>query len=509
MANGAAGLNTELQNQKGILKWIETVGNKLPHPFMLFIILCGVLMVVSAILSAMNLSVIHPGKGEAVAVKNLLSVEGIHWILTSMLKNFVEFPALGLVLAMTLGIGLAEKVGLLTTVLRKMMSHVPTAIVSYAVVFVGVLGNLASDAAMVIIPPLGGLVFLAMGRHPIAGFAAGMAGVSSGFTANLFIAGTDALLSGISTSVAQTIDANAHVTPVDNWFFMSASVFILAFIGGWITDKVIEPRLGTFKGDTSVQFDELTPQENKALRVTGIVALLFIAILAVLVVPEGALLRDPKTGDFLTSPFLKGIIPIILLFFVTISFVYGKVMGLIKTSKDMPHYMSEAIKDMSGFIVLAFTAAQFIAFFNWSNIGILMAVNGADFMRSIGLTGLPIVIGFTLFTGICSLFITSGSALWAILAPVFMPMLMLLDYSPAFIQVAYRIADSATNTISPVNPYLPLILAFYQKYNKNAGMGTIFATMTPYAIVFLAIWIIQMAIWYFFDLPVGPGVYPR
>ncbi|QHZ57119.1 AbgT family transporter [Brevibacillus sp. NSP2.1] len=509
MANGATNLKPQLEQQRGILKWIETVGNKLPHPFMLFVILCLALMVISAILSAMNLSVVHPGKGEAVAVKSLLSVEGIHWILTSMLKNFIEFPALGLVLAMTLGIGLAEKVGLLTSVLRKMMARVPKAIVSYAVVFVGVLGNLASDAAMVIIPPLGGLVFLAMGRHPIAGFAAGMAGVSSGFTANLFIAGTDALLSGISTEVARTIDPNAVVTPVDNWFFMSASVFFLAFAGGWITDKIIEPRLGTYQGDRNVQFDELTLQENKALRHAGIAALVFVVILALLVVPEGALLRDPKTGDFLTSPFLKGIIPFILLFFVTVSYVYGRAMGLMKTSKDMPHYMSEAIKDMSGFIVLAFTAAQFIAFFNWSNIGILMAVNGAEFMKSVGLTGLPVVIAFSLFTGICSLFITSGSALWAILAPVFMPMLMLLDYHPAFIQVAYRIADSATNTISPVNPYLPLILAFYQKYNKNAGMGTIFSTMMPYAIVFLVIWLIQMAIWYYAGLPVGPGVYPR
>jgi aminobenzoyl-glutamate transport protein len=509
MANGAAGLQPELQNQKGVLKWIETVGNKLPHPFMLFVYLCVILMVISAILAGLDISVVHPSKGEAVPVKSLLSVEGIHWILTNMLKNFTDFPALGLVLTMTLGIGLAEKVGLLTTVLRKIMTRVPKAIVSYAVVFVGVLGNLASDASLVIIPPLGGLVFLAMGRHPIAGIAAGMAGVSSGFTANLFIAGTDALLSGISTEVAKTIDPHAHVTPLDNWFFMSASVFLLSFIGAWITDKVIEPRLGVYQGEKQVRFEELTDRENKALRAAGIAALLFAAVMAVLVVPEGSLLRDPKTGDFLTSPFLKGIIPIILLFFVTVSAVYGKKMGLITSSKDIPRYMTEAVKDMSGFIVMAFTAAQFIAFFNWSNIGILLAVSGADFLKSIGLTGLPVVIGFTLFTAFASLFITSGSALWAMLAPVFMPMLMLLDYHPAFIQVAYRIADSATNTISPVNPYLPLILAYYQEYKKDAGMGTIFATMTPYALSFLLIWIVQMIVWFVLDLPVGPGVFPR
>jgi aminobenzoyl-glutamate transport protein len=505
MANGATGLQPDLQ-KKGILNWIETLGNKLPHPFMLFVYLCGILMVISAILAALDLSVIHPAKGEEVAVKSLLSTEGIHWILTDMLKNFTSFPALGLVLGMALGIGLAEKMGLMSTVMRKMMERVPKSIVSYAVVFIGVLGNLASDAAMVIIPPLAGLVFLAVGRHPVAGIAAGMAGVSSGFTANLFIAGTDALLAGISTEVAKTIDPNAYVSPVDNWFFMSASVFILAFVGAWITDKIIEPRLGVYQGSKKVNLEKLSEQENKALRAAGIAALIYVAVLALLVVPEGSLLRDPKTGDFLSSPFLKGIIPIILLFFITVSAAYGKKMGLIKSSADIPRYMVEAMKDMSGFIVMAFTAAQFIAFFNWSNIGILLAVNGADFLESIGLTGLPVVIAFTLFTAFCSLFITSGSALWALLAPVFMPMLMLLGYNPAFIQVAYRIADSATNTISPVNPMLPLILAFYQEYKKESGMGTIFSTMLPYAMAFLAIWIVQMIIWYYLGIPVGPGV---
>jgi len=509
MPHGAAGMQPELQHQKGMLRWIETVGNKLPHPFMLFVYLCLIMMVISAILAGLDVSVTHPGKGETVPVKSLLSVDGIHWILTSMLKNFTDFPALGLVLTMALGIGLAEKVGLLTSVLRKLMTRVPKTIVSFTVVFVGVLGNLASDAAMVIIPPLGGLVFLAMGRHPIAGIAAGMAGVSSGFTANLFIAGTDALLSGISTEVARTIDPHAHVSPLDNWFFMSASVFLLSFIGAWITDKVIEPRLGEYQGEQQVRFEELSDRENKALRAAGIAALVFAAVTALLVVPEGALLRDPQTGGFLTSPFLKGIIPVILLFFVTVSAVYGKKMGLITSTRDIPRYMTEAVKDMSGFIVMAFTAAQFIAFFNWSNIGILLAVSGADFLKSIGMTGLPVVLGFTLFTAFASLFITSGSALWAMLAPVFMPMLMLLDYHPAFIQVAYRVADSATNTISPVNPYLPLILAYYQAYKKDAGMGTIFATMMPYALSFLLIWMVQMVVWFVLDLPVGPGVYPR
>ncbi|HZG17904.1 MAG TPA: AbgT family transporter [Candidatus Bathyarchaeia archaeon] len=493
--------------QKGILKWIEKVGNKLPHPFMLFLYLCIATILISVLLNGM--SVIHPGEGKAIAVKSLLTQEGIHWMLTSTLKNFTDFPALGLVLGMVLGIGLAERVGLLEAVLRKMMVNVPKRMLSITVVFVGVLGNLASDAAFIILPPIGALLFLAAGRHPIAGFAAASAGVGSGFTANLFIAGTDALLSGISTQVAKTVDPNMVVTPVDNWYFMAASVFVLAAIGAWITDKIIEPRLGEYTGPGASTQVALTDLENKGLKVAGIVALLYIGIVALLVVPEGALLRDPKTGAILTSPFIKGIIPIILLFFISVAVAYGIKVGRIKNQTDVPRLMGESIKEMSGFIVLVFVIAQFIAYFNWSNLGIFMAVKGADFLESINLTGLPVLIAFSLLTIVVSLFISSGSALWALLAPVFIPMLMILDFHPAFIQVAYRIADSATNTITPMNPYLPMMLAYYQQYKKDSGMGTVISTMMPYVIAFYAVWIVMMVIWYYMGLPIGPGITAR
>ncbi|MGP3560206.1 MULTISPECIES: AbgT family transporter [Geobacillus] len=490
--------------QKGILRWIERVGNKLPHPFMLFIYLAITVMILSALLAGM--SVTHPGNGETVVVKSLLTQEGIAWALTNAIGNFADFPPLGLVLAMVLGIGLAERVGLIEAVLRKMMISVPKALLSISVVFVGVLGNLASDAAWVIIPPVGAMLFAAVGRHPLAGFAAAAAGVGSGFTANLFIAGTDALLSGISTEVAKTIDANAVVTPVDNWFFMAISVFVLALIGAWITDKIIEPRLGVYEGENQASVAKLSDLENKALKWTGITALAYILVIALLIVPEGGLLRDPETGGILNSPFLKGIIPIILLFFIVVSVTYGRKMGRIKSQGDVPKLMGESIKDMSGFIVLVFVIAQFISFFNWSNLGILLAVKGADFLKSMDLTGFPVLLGFSLLTVVLSMFIASGSALWAVLAPVFVPMLMLLDFHPAFIQVAYRIADSATNTITPMNPYLPMMLAYYQRYKKDAGFGTVLSTMLPYAIMFYVAWVVMMLVWYMFDLPIGPGI---
>jgi aminobenzoyl-glutamate transport protein len=507
------GQNAKMTNQlpqleqKGILRWIEKVGNKLPHPFMLFVYLCIIVILVSFFLQ--GTSVVHPGNGETIAIKNLLSQEGIHWMLTDTLKNFTSFPSLGLVLSTILGIGLAERVGLIETVLRRMMANVPKRLLSITVVFVGVLGNIASDAAFIIIPPLGALIFMAAGRHPLAGFAAAMAGAGSGFTANILIAGTDALLSGITTEVAKTIDPNMVVSPVDNWFFMSASVFILALIGAWITDKIVEPRLGVYQGKGETEQVALTELEIKGLKAAGIVGLIYLAIVAFLVVPEGALLRNPETGEILSSPFMKGIIPIILLFFIVVAVAYGLKVGKIKNQADVPRFMGESIKEMSSFIVLVFVIAQFIAYFNWSNLGIMMAVKGAEFLESINLTGFPVIIGFSLVALFASMFVASGSALWAILAPVFIPMLMLLDFHPAFVQIAYRIADSATNTITPTNPYLPMMLAFYQQYKKDSGLGTVMSTMLPYCIAFYVVWLVMMVIWHYFGLPIGPGVYSQ
>ncbi|MFJ8234945.1 AbgT family transporter [Ureibacillus sp. NPDC094379] len=491
---------------KGILKWIETVGNKLPHPFMLFVYLCGIFIIVSVVLAAMNVAVTHPVTGENVAVKSLLSQEGVHWILTSMLTNFTSFPPLGLILAMTLGIGLAEKVGLIQAVLRAMVSNVPKALVAYAVVFIGILGNIASDAAIAVIPVMGAMIFLAVGRHPLAGFAAGVAGWGAGFTANIMIAGTDALISGISTQAVQAINPDLVVTPVDNWFFMSVSTFVLAILGGWITDKFVEPRLGTYNGNVKMSMDPFTDKEKRALKATGLTALAFIAFLAFLVVPENGFLRDPETGGILSSPFIKGIIPIILIFFILTSVVYGKVVGVIKNSADVPAFMTEMIKSMASFIVLVFVIAQFVAFFNWTNLSVVLAVNGSEFLESINLTGFPAIILFILFVSLMNLFITSGSAMWSMLAPVFIPMFMLIGYNPAFVQVAYRIADSSTNMITPMSPYLPLILAYYQQYKKDAGIGTYFSTMIPYALSFLVVWVILLFVWFTLGLPLGPGV---
>ena len=507
MSQTQANIDPQKQS-KGMARFlnaIERIGNKLPDPFFLFIYLALFVMVLSWIVYSMGVTVVHPGTGEELPIKSLISGEGLQYILGSMLTNFTGFAPLGLVLTMMLGIGLAEKVGLLETAIKKSILNAPKALVTYAVIFIGILGNLASDAAFVLIPPLAAMVFFTVGRHPLAGLAAGFAGVGAGFTANIFIAGTDALLAGISTEAAKSIDDTIIVTPVDNWYFMIASVFVLSIVGALITEKLIEPRLGTYTGKVNKKMEETSPLEGKGLRNSLLAGIAYIGLVALVLFWPESPLRNAE-GGIIPSPFLSGIIPIVLFFFLTVGTAYGVTVKKITSTKDIPKYMGEAMKDMSSYIVLIFAAAQFIAYFNWSNLGTWIAVNGAEFLTSMNLTGLPVVIGFTLLTGLLNLIIFSGSAQWALEAPIFIPMFMLLDYHPAFIQAAYRIADSSTNIITPLNPYILIVLAFMREYDKKAGLGTLIALMLPYSIIFLAVWIVLLLVFALTGIPFGPGI---
>ncbi|GAA0316558.1 p-aminobenzoyl-glutamate transporter [Bacillus carboniphilus] len=487
------------------LNGIERAGNKLPDPFFIFVYLAAFVILLSWLISSLGVSVVHPGTGEELPVRSLVSGEGLNYILSSMLTNFTGFAPLGLVLTMMLGIGLAEKVGLLESAIKKSILNAPKSLITYAVIFIGILGNLASDAAFVLIPPLAAMVFYTVGRHPLAGLAAGFAGVGAGFTANIFIAGTDALLAGISTEAAKAVDPNIIVTPVDNWYFMIVSVVILSIVGALITEKIIEPRLGTYKGKVDKALEESSPLEGRALRNSAIAGLVYLGLVALVLFWPNSPLRN-EDGGIVPSPFLSNIVPIILFFFITVAVAYGVTVKKITGTKDIPKYMAEAMKDMSGYIVLIFAAAQFIAYFNWSNLGTWVAVNGAEFLTSIDLTGLPVVIGFSMLTALLNLLIFSGSAQWALEAPVFIPMMMLLDYHPAFIQAAYRIADSSTNIITPLNPYILIVLAFMREYDKKAGLGTLISLMLPYTIIFYTIWLVLLVAFALLGIPFGPGI---
>ncbi|MEI4771624.1 AbgT family transporter [Psychrobacillus sp. FJAT-51614] len=507
-------MNSTIENNEEInsenrfsrfLSFVEKVGNKLPHPFILFFYLTVLLVILSWILSLFKAAVVHPNTQETVAVKSILSYEGIQFILSDTLKNFTDFAPLGLVLTVMLGIGLAEKVGLLEMLMKRAILNTPRKIITFTVFFIGILGNIASDAAFVVIPPLAALVFLSVGRHPIAGLAVGLASSGIGFTANVLIAGTDALLSGISTEISQGINPDIIVTPLDNWFFMSVSTFVLAGLGTLITEKYVEPRLGVYTGAQQSLSNEISTLEKRGLRNSLIAALIFIAaVVGAMLIPNSPLLNED--GTLLRSPFLSGIVPVLFLFFLVVGIVYGVSTKKIQSSADVPKLMTEAIGTLSGYIVLIFMIAQFVAYFNWSNIAIWLAVHSAAILTHLNMTNIFVIVLFVLLTAFLSLFIISGSALWSLVGPVFIPLFMVLGYHPAFIQLAYRIGESSTNMVTPLNPYFAIILSFMHVYDKKAGIGTLMSLMIPYTIGFLIIWIILMLVFALLGIPIGPGV---
>jgi len=436
-------------------------------------------------------------------------VEGIQWILPNVIKNFSGFTPLGSILALVIGAGLAERVGLLQSLMYKMASKVNARYASYMVIFIAFFSHISSDAALVVMPPLGALIFLAVGRHPVAGLLAAIAGVGCGFTANLLIVTTDVLLSGLSTEAAKAINPAVQVSVIDNWYFMAASVILLTIVGAILTDKFVEPRLPVYHGERNEEMKKLTPEQNRGLMASGIAALVFIALVALLVVPEAAPLRNPKTGGIIPSPFIQGIVPLIILFFFVISVPYGMVTKQIRSASDVPDLLVDPMKSMAGFIVMVFPLSQFVAFFNWSNMGKFMAIGLTDVLENLGMTGIPAFLGLIFLSALLCMFIASGSAIWSILAPIFVPMFMLLGFHPAFAQIVFRVADSSVIPLAPMSPFVPLFLGFLQRYNKEAKLGTYYSLVLPYPIVFFVVWLLMLVGWYLLGLPIGPGVYPH
>lgn len=494
---------------RGLIGAIERIGNRLPHPFWLFVWLTLGLAVLSAALGGAGLGAAHPTTGKLEPVRNLLSREGLGWFLGSALENVAGFRPIPLVLVMLVGIGLAEKAGLLTALIRRVMAALPAAAAPAAVVFVGINGNLASDACYLIVPPLGAAAFLAAGRHPVAGLCAGLAGTGAGYTANLFVAGTDVLTSGISTQAARLVRPGFTVTPLDNWFFMATSVFLLTAIGALVTTRWLEPKLGPWRGDPTAPRDtstsEETATERRGLRAAGVAALIFAIVVAALAVPERGWLHAAPGKGFNDSPFMHGIVAIVSAFFAVAGFTYGRATGVIKSLADVPRLLGDAVRDMTGFFVVAVAIALFLAAFAWTNLGLFLAVEGAQAARSAGFTGLPLLLALTLLTAVLGLFVSSSSALWSLLAPVFVPLLLLLGYHPAVAQVAYRIAESSTNIITPMTPYLVVLLPRLQVWQRDAGLGSLIALMVPYSAAFLTAWIALMLLWVGLGWPLGPG----
>lgn len=511
---------TSSQMQR-FLRGVEWLGNLLPHPAILFVWMSVILLVASAILSMMGVSVVDPrpegakGRGEdgMIYVVNLLNGDGLAKIVENLVSNFTGFIPLGTVLVALLGVGIAERSGMISAALRGLVMNAPPKMVTFVVVFTGIMSNTASELGYVVLIPLAAMIFHSLGRHPLAGLAAAFAGVSGGYSANLLLGTVDPLLSGISQEAARIIDPEYVVGAEANWYFMAVSTFLVSGIGYFVTEKIVEPSLGKYNPDDAddpsvldTKVERLTALEKKGLLWSGVSMLIFCLLLAWTIVPADGILRHPTTGLVAGSPFLHGIVVFIFVFFAIPGIVYGKITNTIKTNDDVVNAMSAAMSSLSMYIVLVFFAAQFTAFFNWSNIGSVMAVSGANFLNDIGLTGPLLLVGFILICAFVNLMLGSASAQWAITAPIFVPMLMLTGYAPEMIQAAYRIGDSSTNIITPMMSYFGLIMAVAIRYKKDTGVGTLMSLMIPYSLLFLVGWTVLFCVWVFaLGLPVGPG----
>lgn len=490
-----------------MLNRTEEIGNALPHPATLFALFALSAILLSALGHFLGWEVIHPGTKEIVRPVNLLSHDGIHRILLEMVNNFTGFAPLGIVLVAMLGIGIAEQSGLINAVIRIMVLNSPKHLLTFVIVLSGILSNVASDVGYVLLIPLAGVIFHAVGRNPIAGMAAAFAGVSGGFSANLVLGTVDPLLAGLSQEAAKILDPAYEVNPTANYYFMVASTFIIAFAGTFVTDKFVEPRLGKYTGDVKIEedsFKKLSKQEKKGLRYAsfGLLGIIVITLLGIL--PENGFFRGTD-GGILTSPLIKGVVAMLFIVAGTMGLIYGFITGAFKNDADVMKGMATSMKTLATYLVLVFFAAQFVAYFKWSNLGIILAVKGAGLLMSADIGLIPLMILFILLSAGINMLMGSASAKWAILAPIFIPMFMIMGYSPELSQVVYRIGDSVTNVISPMMSFFALIIAFLQKYDSKAGIGTIVATMVPYTMVFLGIWIILLVGWLLLGLPLGPG----
>ena len=490
---------------KRFLYLIEKTGNALPHPALLFGLLALATLVLSAIGSLLGWNGIHPATDNQVDVVNLLSRDGIQRIILGTVPNFTNFAPLGIVIVALLGIGVADSSGLIRTGVNYMLVKTPAKYITFMVVLAGLISNVASDLGYVLVVPLAGMIFHSLGRNPLAGMAAAFAGVSGGFSANILISTIDAMLAGITTEAAHILDEGYTVLPTANYFFMAASTFLVAVVCTAVTAKWVEPRLGKYTGDVPREsLAQPTDLEKKGLFRVGLVALAWLLLLLFALIPEEGLLRGDD-GDILSSPVLKGFIALLFLKAVSVGIVYGYTVGTFTKAEDVINAMGENLKTIAAYIVLVFFAAQFVAWFNWSNIGLLIAINGAAVLKSADIGLIPLIILFITFAAFLNLFMGSASAKWTIVGPVYVPIFMLLGYSPEFAQVIYRIGDSVTNIITPMMAYFALIVVYFQKYDKNAGIGTIAATMLPYSIALYIVWTAFLIGWILLGWPLGPG----
>ncbi len=503
----------EVKKRKGglarFLDIIEVAGNKLPDPAILFLILLIVIWIFSAIMSNMTFTEIDPRSGEAVNIINLLTGPSLADFLSGMVNTFMSFAPLGIVLVAMLGVGVAEHSGFINAGLKYLLGLTPAKLLTPMLILVAIVSHTATDAGYVLVIPLGGVIFYAAGRHPLAGIAAAFAGVSGGFSANFVPSGIDPLLQGFTQAAARIIDPAIELNPLNNWFFTGISSILIVGLGWYLTDKVVEPRLKrTAPVDEQIDdeptMDKLESHEKKAFWVSTGAMILGLIGLFFWVMPEDSAMRSPdgEVASF-AAPLMRSIVPLIFLIFLLPGVIYGYMVKTYKNSKDLIQSMSKAMTGMSYYIVMAFFCALFIEAFGKSNIGALLALKGASGLQAMALPAEITIVGIILLTAMVNLLIGSASAKWALIGPIMVPMLMQLNISPDLTQAAYRVGDSVSNIVTPLMPYFPLVVVFCQRYVKRTGIGTLVAMMIPYSAVFLVSWTIFLLIYWKLGIPLG------
>jgi len=543
-----------------MLDVVERIGNRVPHPFWLFLILGGGVLVLSLVLSLFGATVRSPTGEGTVEVVNLLSVEGLRRIVSEAITNFTGFPPLGIVLVVMMGVAVAEGSGLIATSVRSVVTTVSGRWLTFAVALTGITGSIASDAVIIVLPPLAAMAFLAIGRSPLVGVALAFASVDAGFNASLFITAAEPLYAGISTSAAQLVDEDYVVSPLSNIYFTIPSAVFLAGLITLVVERYVAPRVegialdgpyassskrqgtakaadstparstaeentggeamvpaGTAEADgapddpadfDSVESMRLTSAEKRGLRNAALTLVAALAALAGAIAIPGSPLRG-EDGDILTGPALLHVSILIALVFVAVGVAYGRTVGTISSWGAVPDLMVNGMKEVAPVLVLFFVAAQFIAWFEWSNIGTVLAVSGADLIEALKVATPLIMVGLIVMTFVLNLFITSGAAQWTLMAPVIVPAMMLLGVNPETSQALFRIGDSASNVITPLNLYFALMLTYLQRYRRDAGIGTLVSMTLPVSIVVLVGWTLFFLLWYVLGIPLGPGASVR
>jgi len=499
-------MNEKLDNSW--LTNIERLGNRLPDPAYLFIIGTAVIVACAELAVWFNWQIAKPssdGSAQLLHARSVLSSEGIWWWLSSLVKNFIEFPPLGIVLVGMLGIGLAERCGLLPALIVMTGNSIKERYLIPAIIFIGIMSSMALDAGYVVLPPIAAILFMAAGHSPLLGIVASFAGVSAGFGANLFITSIDPLLAGFTETSAQFLDANYKVAVTSNWWFMIASTFVLTFTGWLVTVKWVATRVANigYEKPSGIAEGAMVRDVNRAAVIWAGVAFLLLIIVVLLTVniPGAALYGDGKRF----ARWVEVTVPLLFILFIVPGVVYGLKAKTIQSSKQFAKYMGDTIADLGPYIVLAFFAAQFIAMFKYSHLGEMFALAGGSWLASLQLDVGLLLFAFVLLACLGNLLIGSMSAKYAFMAPVFVPMLMQAGVAPELTQVAYRIGDSVTNVITPLNPYMIIVLALLQKYHREAGIGTLVSLTLPYSIGFLIAWMVLLMVWVWLRIPLGPG----